>query len=163
MPSVDIVNQVDLQEVDNAIGNTQKDVARRYDFRSATTEITLDKREKRIHLLTGDEMKMEALRDMLVENMAKRKVSGKTLNFGKVENTSHGNVKRDVTIRDGIDKDQARQIVKLIKDQKLKVQPAIQDNQVRVTGKKIDDLQAVMQMLREANLPVPLQFVNMKS
>ena len=163
MPSVDIVNQVDLQEVDNAIGNTRKDVARRYDFRSATTEITLDKREKRIHLLTGDEMKMEALRDMLVENMAKRNVSAKTLNFGKVENTSHGNVKRDVTIRDGIDKDQARQIVKLIKDQKLKVQPAIQDNQVRVTGKKIDDLQAVMQMLREANLPVPLQFVNMKS
>ena len=162
MPSVDIVNQVDLQELDNAINNTRKDVARRYDFRGSTTEITLDKRANSIHLLTGDDMKMEALRDMLVENCAKRKVSGRVLNFGAVDNTSHGNVKRDVTIKDGIDKDQARKIVKIIKDQKLKVQAAIQDNQVRVTGKKIDDLQTVMGVLREADLDVPLQFVNMK-
>ncbi len=163
MPSFDIVNQVDLQEVDNAINNTRKDVARRYDFRGSTTEITLDKRAKSIYLLTGDDMKMEALRDMLVENFAKRKVSGKNLDFGVVESTAHGNVKRDVAIKDGIDKDQARKIVKIIKDQKLKVHAAIQDNQVRVTGKKIDDLQTVMGVLREADLDVPLQFVNLKS
>ncbi len=80
-----------------------------------------------------------------------------------MDSTAHGNVKRDVAIKDGIDKDQARNIVKLIKGQKLKVQAAIQDNQVRVTGKKIDDLQTVIQLLKETDLPVPLQFVNMKS
>ena len=163
MPSFDIVNQVDLQEVDNAINNTRKDVTRRYDFRGTTTEITLDKQAKSIHLLTGDDMKMEALRDMLVENFAKRKVSGRVLTFGVVDSTAHGNVKRDIEIKDGIDKDQARKIVKLIKELKLKVQAAIQDNQVRVTGKKIDDLQTIMGVLREADLDVPLQFVNMKS
>ncbi len=162
MPSFDIVNQVDLHEVDNAVNNTRKDVARRYDFRGTNTVITLDKRAKSIHMVTGDEMKMEALRDMLVENFAKRKLSAKNLGFGEVDRTSHGNVKRDVTIREGIDKEQARKIVKLIKDQKLKVQAAIQDNQVRVTGKKIDDLQTVIKLLKEADLPVPLQFVNMK-
>ena len=163
MPAFDIVNQVDLQEVDNAINNTRKEVARRYDFRGTDTVINLDKKEKKIHLKTGSEMMMESLRDMLVENFAKRKLSGKVLVFGKVDNTAHGNVKRDVSITEGIDKDQARQIVKLIKDLKLKVQPSIQDNQVRVTGKKIDDLQEVIQLLKGTNLPIPLQYVNMKS
>ena len=162
MPSFDIVNQVDLHEVDNAVNNTRMDVARRYDFRGTNTAVTLDKRENSIHLLTGDEMKMEALRDMLVENFAKRKLSAKNLGFGEVDRTSHGQVKRDVAIHEGIDKEQSRKIVKLIKDQKLKVQAAIQDNQVRVTGKKIDDLQTVIKILKEADLPVPLQFVNMK-
>ncbi len=162
MPSFDIVNQVDFQEVDNAINNTRQDVTRRYDFRGAHTEITLDKQAKSIHLLTGDEMKMESLRDMLVENFAKRKVSGKNLSFGPVEATSKGQVKRDVAVSEGIEKEVAKKIVKLIKDLKLKVQPAIQDNQVRVTGKKIDDLQAIISMLKEADLPVPLQYVNMK-
>ena len=162
MPSFDIVNQVDFQEVDNAINNTRQEVARRYDFRGAHTEITLDKKAKSIHLLTGDEMKMESLRDMLVENFARRKVSGKNLPFGTVEATSKGQVKRDVAVSEGIEKEVAKKIVKLIKDLKLKVQPAIQDNQVRVTGKKIDDLQAIIAMLKEADLPVPLQYVNMK-
>ena len=107
-------------------------------------------------------MMMEALRDMLVENFAKRKISGKVLLFGTVDNTAHGNVKRDVSITEGIEKDQARQIVKLIKDMKIKVQASIQDNQVRVTGKKIDDLQAVIQMLKGTDLPIPLQYVNMR-
>ncbi len=163
MPNFDIVNQIDLQEVDNAVNNTLKEVARRYDFRGTDTVVTLDKKEKKIHLKTGSDMMMEALRDMLVENFAKRKVSGKVLTFGTVENTAHGNVKRDVTITEGIEKEQAKQIVKLIKDLKLKVQPAIQDNQVRVTGKKIDDLQQVIQMLKGSDLPIPLQYVNMKS
>ncbi len=163
MPTFDIVNRVDLQEVDNAINNTLKDVARRYDFRGSQTTITFDKQAKSIHMLTGDDMKMETLRGMLVENFAKRKLSAKNLGFGQVDSTAHGNVKRDVAIKDGIDKDQARKLVNLIKDQKLKVQAAIQDNQVRVSGKKIDDLQTVIQLLKETDLPVPLQFVNMQS
>ncbi len=162
MPNFDIVNQVDLQEVDNAINNTLKEVARRYDFRGTDTVVSLDKKAKQIHLKTGSDMMMESLRDMLVENFAKRKISGKVLTFGNVDNTAHGNVKRDVTITEGIEKDQAKQIVKLIKEMKLKVQPAIQDNQVRVTGKKIDDLQEVIQMLKQTDLPIPLQYVNMK-
>ena len=163
MPTFDIVNRVDFQEVDNAINNTLKDVARRYDFRGSNTTITLDKQANSIHMLTSDDMKMETFRGLLVENFAKRKLSAKNLGFGQVDSTAHGNVKRDVAIKDGIDKDQARNIVKLIKDQKLKVQAAIQDNQVRVTGKKIDDLQTVIQLLKDTDLPVPLQFVNMKS
>ena len=163
MATFDIVNRVDLQEVDNAINNTLKDVARRYDFRGSNTTITFDKQANSIHMLTSDDMKMETLRGLLVENFAKRKLSAKNMGFGQVDSTAHGNVKRDVAIKDGIDKDQARKIVKLIKDQKLKVQAAIQDNQVRVTGKKIDDLQTVIQLLKETDLPVPLQFVNMKS
>ena len=163
MPTFDIVNRVDIQEVDNAINNTLKDVARRYDFRGSNTTITFDKQANSIHMLTSDDMKMETLRGLLVENFAKRKLSAKNLGFGKVDSTAHGNVKRDVAVKDGIDKDQARNIVKLIKGQKLKVQAAIQDNQVRVTGKKIDDLQTVIQLLKETDLPVPLQFVNMKS
>ena len=163
MPTFDIVNRVDFQEVDNAINNTLKDVARRYDFRGSNTTITFDKQANSIHMLTSDDMKMETLRGLLVENFAKRKLSAKNLGFGQVDSTAHGNVKRDVAIKDGIDKDQARNIEKLIKDQKLKVQAAIQDNQVRVTGKKIDDLQSVIQLLKETDLPVPLQFVNMKS
>ena len=162
MPSFDIVNQVDLQEVDNAVNNTLKEVARRYDFRGANTQVTFNKSEKTINLVSGSDMQMETLHGMLVENFARRKVSGKNLQFGAVEPTSHGDVKCLVEISQGIDKDTARKIVKLIKDEKLKVQPAIQDEQVRVTGKKIDDLQAVIAMLKGADLPVPLQFVNMK-
>jgi len=163
MPSFDIVNQVDLQEVDNALNNTKKDVSRRFDFRGARTDITLDKKEKSIHMTTGDDMKMRALVDMFLENCAKRKVSGKVFDFKNVEATSHGHVKRDVVIREGIDKEQARKIVKIIKDLKLKVQPAIQDNQVRVTGKKIDDLQTIIQTLKATDMDIPLQYVNMKS
>ena len=162
MPSFDIVNQIDLQEVDNAVNNTLKEVARRYDFRDTNTQVALNRQDKKIKLVAGSDMQMETLQGMLVENFAKRKVSGKNLTFGTVEATAHGDVKCEVGISEGIDKESARKIVKLIKDQKMKVQPAIQDNQVRVTGKKIDDLQAVIELLKGADLPVPLQFVNMK-
>ena len=162
MPSFDIVNQIDLQEVDNAVNNTLKEVARRYDFRDANTQVNLNKQEKKINLIAGSDMQMETLQGMLVENFAKRKVSGKNLKFGQVEATAHGDVKCVAGISEGIDKESARKIVKMIKEQKMKVQPAIQDNQVRVTGKKIDDLQAVIGLLKGADLPVPLQFVNMK-
>ncbi|MFC1746981.1 YajQ family cyclic di-GMP-binding protein [Candidatus Neomarinimicrobiota bacterium] len=163
MPSFDIVNQVDLQEVDNALNNTRKDVARRFDFRGSHTELILDKKAKSIHIVTGDDMKMRSLVDMIIENASKRGVSGKVFSFGNVEATSHGHVKRDISIREGIDKDQARQIVKIIKELNLKVQPAIQDEQVRVTGKKIDDLQTIIQTLKSASLDIPLQYVNLKS
>jgi len=163
MPSFDIVNRVDLQEVDNAVNIAKKAILSRYDFRESKTEIALDKKERKIWITTEDEMKMRAVQDSLVENLVKRKVDTKCLDVKPDQMAARGMIQREVDIQEGIDSDTARNIVKLIKDQKLKVQAAIQEKQVRVTGKKIDDLQTVIKMLRAAKLPVPLQFVNMQS
>ncbi len=163
MPSFDIVNQVDLQEVDNAINNTKKEIATRYDFRGSPAEVSLDKKEKIIHVVAEHEMRMDTVMDMLMTNMIKRKVDPKVLKPKGIEPTTQGHVKRDINIQEGIETEIAKKIVKLIKDQKLKVQAAIQDEQIRVSGKKIDDLQEVIKMLRSQNLGIPLQFVNLKN
>ncbi|TAK07360.1 YajQ family cyclic di-GMP-binding protein [bacterium] len=161
MASFDIVSRVDLQEVDNAVNMTRKGILTRFDFRESKTEITLDKQEKKIHLLTEDEMKMRSVQDALLEHLVRRKVDVKSLEPKEIQMASQGMVQREFAIKEGVDTDTARTIVKLIKEQKLKVQAAIQDNQVRVSGKKIDDLQAVIQLVRGAKLPIPLQFINM--
>jgi uncharacterized protein YajQ (UPF0234 family) len=163
MASFDITSRVDLQEIDNAVNITKKAILARYDFRQSKTEITLDKKEKKIHVTTEDDMKMRAVQDALIENLARRKVDRKFLDPGESHMAAQGMVQREIAIKEGVDSDTARNIVKLIKEQRLKVQAAVQDNQVRVTGKKIDDLQTVIRMLREANIPIPLQFVNMQS
>jgi hypothetical protein len=163
MPSFDIVSRIDLQEVDNAVNITSKTILTRYDFRGSQTEISLDKKDKKIFVTTEDDMKMRAIQDTLIENLVKRKVDRRCLDPKSTEPAAHGRIKREIAIKDGVDSDNARAIVKLIKDKKLKVQAAMQENQVRVTGKKIDDLQEVIQMLRGADIPIPLQFVNMQS
>ncbi len=162
MPSFDIVNVVDLQEMDNAINNVVREVATRYDFRNSKTSITLDKKEKIIHITTSDEMKIKSLEEMLRGACVKRKIDPRCLEFKNPEPTSQGLLKREVKINEGISKDIARNIVKTIKDLNLKVQPATQDEQVRVTGKKIDDLQTVIKILNSKDFEVPLQYVNMK-
>lgn len=162
MASFDIVSRIDLQEVDNAVNITKKAILARYDFRESKTEISLDKREKKIRVTTEDDMKMRAVQDALIENLVKRKVDTKCLDAKATQMAAQGMVQREIAIKEGVDSDTARTIVKMIKDKKLKVQAAIQENQVRVTGKKIDDLQAVVQMLRGAHLPIPLQYVNMQ-
>lgn len=163
MPSFDIVSQVDLQEVDNACNNVKKEIATRFDFRNVPTDLDLNKKDKRLSLTTGGEMQLKAVREMLVAHCVRRKVDPKCLEFGKPEPTSQGRVKMEITVREGISKDTAQKIVKLIKASPFaKVQAAIQDQQVRVTGKKIDDLQGVMRLVREADLDVPMQFVNLK-
>jgi uncharacterized protein YajQ (UPF0234 family) len=162
MPSFDIVSRIDLQEVDNAVNITKKTILARFDFRQSKTEITLDKKEKKIQLTTEDEMKLRAVQDTLIENLVKRKVDRKCLEAKPSEMAAHGMVQRAIAIKEGVDSDTARSIVKMIKDRKLKVQAAIQENQVRVTGKKIDDLQEVIQLVRGSNLPIPLQFINMQ-
>lgn len=162
MASFDIVNKLDMQEVDNAVNTTRRTIETRYDFRGSETEITLDKKGGVIHVVTEDTMKMSAIEETLAGNLVKRKVSPKAQELGEIEATGK-KVKRDVKLRQGIDQDTARKIVKLIKDMKIKVQAQIQDDQVRVNGKKIDDLQAVIAMLKQKDLDVPLQFVNMKS
>jgi hypothetical protein len=162
MPSFDIVSRVDFQEIDNAVNITKKAILSRYDFRNSKTEITLDKKEKKIHVTTEDDMKLRAVQDSLIENLVKRKVDRKFLELKEAEPAAHGMIRRELSIKEGVDTDTARNIVKMIKDRKLKVQAAIQDNQVRVTGKKIDDLQEVIQLLRASQMPIPLQFVNMQ-
>ena len=163
MPSFDIVNKVDLQEVDNALNNAKKQVATRYDFRGSNTEITFDKTKNVIRASTGDTMKMQALEDIINVALVKRGIDPKTLDLKDIEATSKGGVRREIFLREGIDKETGKKIVKFIKDQKLKVQAQIQDEQVRVTGKKIDDLQEVIAVLQGKDLEVPLQYVNMKS
>ena len=162
MPSFDIVSRIDLQEVDNAINITKKAIVARYDFRGSKTEIAFDKKEKKIRITTEDDMKMKAIQETLIENLARRKVDRKCLDPRESQMAARGMIQREIAIKEGVDAENARAIVKMIKESKLKVQAAIQDNQVRVSGKQIDDLQTVMQTVRAANLPIPLQFVNMQ-
>lgn len=162
MPSFDIVNQIDAQEVDNAVNNTLKEVSTRYDFRGLDTEVEYVKKENRIDIVAAESMKLQAVRDMLVKHFVKRNLEPKVLEFGEMQGSSSGAVKISAKIKEGIDRETAKKIVKEIKATKLKVQPAIQDDQVRVTGKKIDDLQEVISVLKSKKFPVPLQFVNMK-
>ena len=163
MPSFDIVNEIDHQEVDNAINNTLKEIATRYDFRGSNTTVKLKKKEKRITIVTEDSMKIKAVKEMITGNFVKRKLSHKTLDFQEPEGTSHGGLKMNALLKEGIDRDNAKKIVKMIKDSGLKVQAQINDDKVKVTGKKIDDLQAVMAEVRGATLEIPVQFENMKS
>jgi uncharacterized protein YajQ (UPF0234 family) len=161
MASFDIVSRVDLQELDNAINITKKAILNRFDFRQSKTDIRLDKKEKKIHILTEDEMKVKAIQETLIESLVKRKVDVKSLEPKEAQMAAHGMIQKEIGIKEGIDTETARKIVKLIKGQNLKVQSAIQDNQVRVSGKNVDDLQAIIKTLRAGGLEIPLQFINM--
>lgn len=163
MPSFDAVNQVDLQEVDNALTNTRKELETRYDFRGSKTEIQFDKKGKVIKVLTADSMKMDAIKDILIGKMIKRSVDPKCLKFGVVDGAALGQVRQEIKIAEGIEKEIAKKIVKIVKDSKIKVQASIMDEMVRVSGKQIDDLQEVIALLKGSNVEVPLQFVNFKS
>ncbi|MGD8747820.1 MAG: YajQ family cyclic di-GMP-binding protein [Balneolaceae bacterium] len=162
MPSFDIVNKIDVQEVDNAVNNTRKEVNSRYDFRGLYTEISFNRKENSIQLIVADDMKLQAVREILARHFAKRKISPKVLDFKQTEGTSQGHLKQRIELKEGISKETAKLITKEIKGMKLKVQPAIQETQVRVTGKKIDDLQSVIKHLKSKDFGIPMQFVNMK-
>jgi uncharacterized protein YajQ (UPF0234 family) len=163
MPSVDVVSKVDLQALDNAINNVKREISTRFDFKNVKSEITFDRKAKYIHIVTGDDWKVKAVTEMLIGQCTRLKVDSKCLDLKEIESTSHGTVKVDILIKEGIPKETCQKIVKFIKGLKIKVQPAIQDDQVRLTGKKIDDLQEIMRLLKEQGYNIPLQFVNMKS
>lgn len=163
MPSFDVVNKVDLQEVDNAVNITTKTITTRYDFRDSDTEINLDRKDLKITISTENTMRLDAVKDTLASNLIKRGVSPKVLEYKEPEGTSKGGVRVTITLKQGIDKDIAKKITKLIKEKGLKVQAQIQDDQVRVTGKSIDDLQTVIALLKAQDMEIPLQYVNMKS
>ncbi len=164
MPSFDIVNEVNLQEVDNAVNQTVKEISTRFDFPGSKSTIEFDKTEKKIKILADDELKLRSIHQLLEQKLVKRSVDLRLLDYGKqVEGTGNA-LRQEVTLKNGIDKEEAKKIVKLIKDSKIKVQAQIQDEQVRVTGKSIDDLQETIRTLRAATeIGLPLQFINMRS
>jgi len=160
MPSFDVVSQVDMQEIDNAVNQTRKEVAQRYDFKDTNTQIELEKDEIRIQ--STDDYKVKAVVEVLQSKMARRQVPLKALVYGAIEPASGGRAKQTVTVQQGIATEKARVIVKMIKDAKLKVQAQIQGDQVRVSGKNRDDLQRAIQVLKQQELDVALQFVNFR-
>lgn len=160
MPSFDVVSQVDMQEVTNALQQTRKEVEQRYDFKGSKTEIEQEKNALRI--TSDNDFKVKAVVDVLQSKLVKRGINLKSLEYGKVEPAAGGLARQSITIHQGLDTDAAREVVKLIKNTKVKVQAQVQDDQVRVTGKKRDDLQQVIQALRAADFRRPLQFVNMR-
>jgi uncharacterized protein YajQ (UPF0234 family) len=160
MPSFDVVCHVDLQEVDNAINQTLREVGQRFDFRGTPTEVRRE--EHAVHLRSADDFKVRALADILRERLGKRGVPLKALQEGPIEPGPAGSAKQKLDLQQGIPTDKAREMVKRVKDTKLKVQVAIQGDQLRVSGKQRDDLQAVMRLLREADLGLAVQFTNQR-
>jgi uncharacterized protein YajQ (UPF0234 family) len=160
MPSFDVVSRVDMQEIDNAVNQVKKEMATRFDFRGSKTQIELDRKESKIDVLTEDDMKLRAVRDSLIAKVVRRSIDAGALDFKTPEKAGGDMLKQTVSIVNGIDIDTARQVVKLIKGTKMKVQAAIQGDEVRVSGKKRDDLQDVIALLKEADVGMPLQFVN---
>ncbi|KAB7704972.1 YajQ family cyclic di-GMP-binding protein [Bacillus aerolatus] len=158
--SFDIVSKVDFSEVTNAITQAMKEVQTRYDFKGSKSEISLDNEE--LVLLSDDEFKLGQLKDVLLGKLIKRSVPVKNLDYGKMEGASGGTVRQRAKMVQGIDKDTAKKINSLIKESGLKVKSQIQEDQLRVTGKNKDDLQKIMAAVREADLPVDVQFVNFR-
>lgn len=159
MPSFDIVSEIDMHELTNAVNNANRAITQRYDFKGTETSVKQSKEE--VTLISQSEFQVEQVRDIMYKELVRRKVDIKSLEAGDIKPNGK-NMEQKLLIREGIDKDTAKKIVKLIKDKKLKVQAAIQGEQIRVTGKKRDDLQAVMAMLRDQDLPVALQFNNFR-
>jgi cyclic-di-GMP-binding protein len=159
-PSFDVVSQVNLPEVSNAVAQAQKEIAQRFDLKGTAAGLSLAGTE--LTLTANDDFGLKAVNDLLQGKLVKRGVPLKALDYGKPEPAAKGTVRQLVTIRQGIATEKAKEIVKAIKDSKLKVQAAIQSEQVRVTGKKKDDLQQVIALLREADFGIPLQFTNFR-
>jgi uncharacterized protein YajQ (UPF0234 family) len=157
-PSFDVVSEVSLPEVANAVAQAQKELAQRYDLKG--TAAAIEQGEKELVLAADHEFGLKAVNDILQSKLAKRGVPLKALDYGKVEPGPKGSVKQTVKIVSGIASEKAKEIVKAVKDAKLKVQVAIQGEQLRVTGKKKDDLQSVIALLRERDFGIPLQFTN---
>lgn len=156
--SFDIVSKVDMQELSNAITQAEREIETRFDFKGSKSSIALEKDE----LVVGsdDEYKLKSVIDILQSKMMKRGVPIKNMDYGKIEGASGGTVKQRIKLRQGIEQDVSKKINTLIRDSKIKVKSQIQGDQIRVTGKSRDELQAVMAMLRGADLPVELQFTN---
>ena len=156
--SFDVVSQVNMQEVDNAINQAKKEIEQRYDFKNSKSQIELLKDS--VKIISDDEYKPNTVIEILKGKFVKRGISPKALNFGKIEKANLGTVRVEVTLINGIEKEKAKEISAEIKASKLKVQTQIMDDQLRVSGKDKDDLQAAINLLKEKDFSIPLQFTN---
>ena len=163
MPSFDIVSKVDAQLLDNAVNVTRKEITNRFDFKDSHVVIDLDKKEYKLKLETADDMKMQQLIDVLINRSNKQGISPEGFDLSKDAYPSGKTVKKEVSVRNGLKQEDAKKLIKLIKDSGLKVQAQIMDEMVRVTSKKIDDLQEVIQLCKTSELGLPLQYENMRS
>ena len=162
MPTFDIVSKLDMQNLDNAINVANRKISQRYDFKGAHILVELNKKDKTLKVEVPDDMKLRAVREIVVDALIAQNVSPKVIDWGKQEAASLGALRLQCKLIEGIEKDHAKLVVQAIKDTGLKVKASIQGDQVRVEGKSIDDLQATMAALRATELPVPIQFDNMK-
>jgi uncharacterized protein YajQ (UPF0234 family) len=160
--SFDIVSEIDFQEADNAVNQALKEIHQRYDLKDSNTELELNKKDKLITMNTKDDYSRKSAIDILETKFIRRNISIKALKFNEPEAAAGGRLKQVINLQSGISKENAKIITKLIKESKLKVSAQIQDEQVRVTGAKIDDLQAVITLVKQSELDFPTQFVNMK-
>ncbi len=163
MPSFDIVSKVDLQTLDNAVNTASKEIKNRFDFKGNHVVIDLDKKDFAINLEADSEMKLGQIIDVLISKSMKQGLAAEIYDLGKEPVQSGKFVKKEIPVRNGISQEDAKKIVKLIKDEKFKVQASIMDDIIRVSGKKIDDLQAVIQASKNWDLGLALQYVNMKN
>jgi cyclic-di-GMP-binding protein len=158
--SFDIISDVNLQEVDNAVNQSLKEIGQRYDFKGSRSAISLDQKEKKLTVVSDDEFRLKAVLDILQGKLIKRNVPIKALSYGPVEPSSGGTVRQIITLQVGIEKENAKKLVKMIKDTKLKVQAQIMEDQIRVSGRAKDDLQSVMALIRKAEIDFAVQFTN---
>ena len=158
--SFDITCDVDMQEVLNAVNQAEKEISQRFDFKGSKSSIELDKGKGMITLTSDDEQKLKSVIDILHSKLVKRSVSLKALSYGKVEQAAGNTVRQVITLQQGIPQEKAKEMVKIIKDTKLKVNAEIQKDQVRVRGKKLDDLQTIIAKLKEKDFGIHLQFTN---
>ena len=158
--SCDIVSKIDLQEVLNAVQQAVKEISQRFDFKGSKSSIELNKDKHELTVISDDEMKLKTVLDILQTKLVKRGISLKALQYGKIEQASGGTVRQIITLQQGIPVEKAKEIVRIIKETKLKVQAEIQKDQVRLKGKKIDDIQAIMKLLREKDLGIHIDFSN---
>jgi len=162
MPSFDINSKVDLQTLDNAINTARKEILGRFDFKGSQSVIDLDKKNVSLTITTEDDMRLNSIIDAIRSRMIKQKLDPRSLDLEKEHYTSGMVIKKEIKVREGIDKDNSRKIMKVIKDSKLKVTAQLMDDIIRVSAKKIDDLQMVMALLRQSDVEIPLQYTNMK-
>lgn len=163
MPTFDIVSKIDAQTLDNAINNAKKEILNRYDFNGSASTFDLDKKTNTITIVTEDDMRLKAIIDSIISRMMKQGLDSKSLDMGKDQIASGNMIRKEVKVKEGIDKETAKKIVAKIKDSKLKVQASMMDDQVRVQSKSIDDLQKVITLCRGEDFGQPLQFINMRN
>ncbi|HWD88419.1 MAG TPA: YajQ family cyclic di-GMP-binding protein [Mucilaginibacter sp.] len=163
MPSFDIVSKIDGQTLDNAINTAKKEILNRYDFNGSKSSIDLDKKTNELTIVTENDMRLKAIKDAIISRMVKQGIDPSSLDDGKEQYASGNMIRKEIMVKEGIDKATASKIVKKIKDSNLKVQASIMDDMVRVQAKKIDDLQAVIALCRKENFGQPLQYVNMRN